>query len=240
MVFVWRVAIGKIMLLMGFDKQAAALEEEYILVQVAIYMMKGMNTSLHAFLQVIEREKFANFIYNVSTIVRVGLMMLFVFKHEASLVTLGLIMLANHPLLFCLFVIIPMVIGWSRGFEAGLFGKCTCRDVSVVKDCLRVALPLGFGSLLVYAEWEILSVFAVVLGPAEAATWVIMGYIWDIFESTKETAGNAAEVQVAYQLGKGHPAMAKIAGYKSMFIACILLIVVSVFFIGLTNVLPHC
>ncbi len=110
----------------------------------------------------------------------------------------------------------------------------------MVKDLLRVALPLGFGSLLVYAEWEILTVFAVVLGPTEAATWAIMGYVWDVFESAKETAGNAAEVRVAYQLGKGHPTMAKIAGYKSMFIAFILLILVSVIFIHLTNVLPHC
>jgi hypothetical protein len=117
MVFVWHVAIGKIMLLMGFNKLAAALVEEYILVQVAIYMMKGMNKSLHAFLQVIEREKFANFIYVISTIVRVGLVMLFVFKLEASLVTLGLVMLANHALLFCLFVIIIMVMGWSRGLK---------------------------------------------------------------------------------------------------------------------------
>ena len=238
LVFVWRVAIGKIILLMGFDQLVAALAEDYVLVQVALYMMTGMNESLHAFLQVIEREKFANFIYVVSTIVRVGLVALFAFKLEASLVALGLVMLTNHALLFCLFVTIPMAMGWSRRFEAGLFGKCAFRDVSVVKDLLRVAPPLGFGSLLAYAEWEILTVFAAILGPAEAATWAIMGYVWGVFESTTEAAGDAAEVRVAYQLGKGRPAMAKIAGYKSMFVAFILSIVMSVIFISLTNVLP--
>jgi MATE family multidrug resistance protein len=238
LVFVWRIAIGKIILLMGFDELVAALAEEYVLIQVAMYMMNGMNESFHAFLQVIEREKFANFIYVVSTIVRVGLVALFAFKLEASLVALGLVMLTNHALLFCLFVIIPMAMGWSREFEAGLFGKCVFRDVSVVKDLLRVAVPLGFGSLLAYAEWEILTVFAAVLGPAEAATWAIMGYVWGVFESTTEAAGDAAEVRVAYQLGKGRPAMAKIAGYKSMFLAFILSIVVSIIFTCLTNVLP--
>ena len=238
LIFVWRVAIGKIMLLMGFDELVVALAEEYVLIQVAMYMMIGMNESFHAFLQVIEREKFANFIYVVSTIVRVALVALFAFKLEASLVALGLVMLTNHALLFCLFVVIPMAMGWSREFEAGLYGKCAFRDVSVLKDLLIVALPLGFGSLLAYAEWEILTVFAAVLGPAEAATWAIMGYVWGVFESTTEAAGDAAEVRVAYQLGKGRPAMAKIAGYKSMFVAFILSIVVSIIFICLTNVLP--
>ena len=238
LIFVWRVAIGKIMLLMGFDELVVALAEEYVLIQVAMYMMIGMNESFHAFLQVIEREKFANFIYVVSTIVRVALVALFAFKLEASLVALGLVMLTNHALLFCLFVVIPMAMGWSREFEAGLYGKCAFRDVSVLKDLLIVALPLGFGSLLAYAEWEILTVFAAVLGPAEAATWAIMGYVWGVFESTTEAVGDAAEVRVAYQLGKGRPPMAKIAGYKSMFLAFILSIVASAIFICLTNVLP--
>jgi MATE family multidrug resistance protein len=234
----WRVTIGKIILLMGFDESVAALAEEYVLVQVGIYIMTGMIECLHAFLHVIEREKFANFVYVVSSFVRVALVALFAFKFEASLVALGLVVLIHHALLFCIFAIIPMAMGWSREFEAGLFGKCVFRDVSVVKDLLRVALPLGFGSLLAYAEWEILTVFAAVLGPAEAATWAIMGYVWGVFESTTEAAGDAAEVRVAYQLGKGRPAMAKIAGYKSMFLAFILSIVVSIIFTCLTNVLP--
>ena len=234
----WRVTIGKIILLMGFDESVAALAEEYVLVQVAIYMMTGMIECLHAFLHVIEREKFANSLYVVSSFIRVALVSLFAFKFEASLVVLGVVMLINHALFFCIFAIVPMAMEWIREFEAGLFGKCAFRDVSVVKDLLRVALPLGFGSLLAYAEWEILTVFAAVLGPAEAATWAIMGYVWGVFESTTEAAGDAAEVRVAYQLGKGRPAMAKIAGYKSMFVAFILSIVVSIIFICLTNVLP--
>jgi MATE family multidrug resistance protein len=235
---IWRVTIRKIILLMGFDESVAALAEEYVLVQVAIYMMTGMNESLHAFLHVIEREIFANSIYVVSSFIRVALVALFAFKFEANLVVLGVVVLINNALLFCLFAIIPMAMGWIREFEAGLFVYCACWDWSVVKDLFRVALPLGFGSLLAYAEWEILTVFAAVLGPAEAATWAIMGYVWGVFESTTEAVGDAAEVRVSYQLGKGRPAMAKIAGYKSMLLAFILSIVMSVIFICLTNVLP--
>jgi Na+-driven multidrug efflux pump len=128
---------------------------------------------------------------------------------------------------------------WYKKFEFGLFGIGACWDRSVVKDLFRVALPLGFGSLLAYAEWEILTVFAAILGPAEAATWAVMGYVWGVFESTTEAVGDAAEVRVAYQLGKGRPAMAKLAGYKSMFLGLILSIVMSVIFTCLINVLPR-
>jgi MATE family multidrug resistance protein len=238
MVFIWRVAIGKILLLMGFDDIVVALAEEYVVVQVLIHIVMGMGESLRAFLQVIEREKFANLLFVVSNIVGVGLVALFAVQLEASLVALGLVILTNNGVLVILYAIIPSAMGWIREFEAGLFGNCACRDGSVVKDVFRVGLPLGFGSLLAYTEWEILTVFAAILGPAEAATWAIMGYVWDVFESTTEAVGDAAEVRVAYQLGRGRPAIAKLAGYKSMFLGLIFSIVVSVIFISLANVLP--
>jgi Na+-driven multidrug efflux pump len=65
-----------------------------------------------------------------------------------------------------------------------------------------------------------------------------MGYIWGVFESMTEAAGDAAEVRVAYQLGKSCPATVKLAGYKSMFAAFIMSIVVSFVFISLINILP--
>jgi Na+-driven multidrug efflux pump len=167
MVFVWHVAIGKILLHMRFDELVVMLAEKYVLVQVVIYKVMGVNKSSHAFLQVIEREKFANFIYVVSTFVCVGLVALFVFKLEASLVVLGLAGLISHALLFWVFAITPMTMEWIKEFEAG--GDYALRDVSEVKDIFRVALPLGFGTLLASAKWEILTVFAAFLGPTETA-----------------------------------------------------------------------
>jgi Na+-driven multidrug efflux pump len=129
-------------------------------------------------------------------------------------------------------------MGWMQKYEMGLYGSCAWTDMSVMKDVFRVALPLAFGSLLAYAEWEILVIFATVLGPAEAATWAVMGFIWDFFESTTEAIGDASEVRVAYQLGKGRPTMAELAGYKSMLLGAIVSIVMSTLLLSLTNVLP--
>jgi Na+-driven multidrug efflux pump len=91
---------------------------------------------------------------------------------------------------------------------------------------------------LAYAEWEILTFFAATLGPAEAAAWTMMGFVWDTFESTTEAIGDTSEVRVSYQLGRGRPAMAKLAAYKCMILGLGVSGVISIIVISLSDVLP--
>lgn len=127
-------------------------------------------------------------------------------------------------------------MGWLKQFQLGLFGKWA--DASVLKTLFKTALPLSFGGLLAYAEWEILIIFAAILGPAEAATWAILGYVWGVFESTTSAIGDASEVRCAYQLGRGRPALAKLSAYKSIFMTFIMSLLVSLIFLCQRNVLP--
>jgi hypothetical protein len=84
-----------------------------------------------------------------------------------------------------------------------------------------------------------LTIFAAALGPAEVATWAILGSIWDIFEASTEGIGDAAEVRCAHHLGKGNPEMAKTSSYKSILFATILSLIVSIIFFSLSNELPR-
>lgn len=59
------------------------------------------------------------------------------------------------------------------------------------------------------------------LGPAEVATWSILGVIWKVLESSTEGIGEAAAIRVAYHLGHNNPDMAKRASFKAIFIAAI-------------------
>jgi len=65
-----------------------------------------------------------------------------------------------------------------------------------------------------------------------------LGFIWDVFESTTEAIGDAGEVRVSYQLGKGRPALARLSSYKSMFLASTLALIVTSAFLAMSNVLP--
>jgi len=88
------------------------------------------------------------------------------------------------------------------------------------------------------AEWEVLTLFAATMGPAEVATWATIAFIWDFFESMTMAIGDASEVRVAYQLGKGRPGMAKLSGYKSMYFAFIMAVLGSAIFLSMKNFLP--
>ena len=65
-----------------------------------------------------------------------------------------------------------------------------------------------------------------------------LGFVWDVFESTTEAIGDAGEVRVSYQLGKGRPALARLSSYKSMFLASTLALIVTSAFLAMSNVLP--
>ena len=234
----WYFTMDKILLLMGFDVSVAQLGHGFVWVRVLVNMMTGINQSLFNFLSSIEHEAFANVMQCTYVIANAIFVALAAYLFDVSLVVLGLVLLVNSALVFFLIVIIPIKMGWVDKFEVGLIGSCAWIDREVLKDVFKVALPLAFGSLLAYAEWETLTIFAATLGPAEAATWSLMGFIWDVFESTTEAIGDASEVRVAYQLGKGRPAMAKLAGYKCILLGLIVSILITIVFISLTGVLP--
>ena len=195
--------------------------------------------ALFDFLEVVEKEAYANIISCVGSFTQVGLVALFAIQFDADLVVCGLVMLTNDALLFFINVLISNQMGWLRLFEGGLFGQCSLMNRTVLSELFKVALPLAFGNVLAYAEWEVLTVFAAVLGPAEAATWAFLGFVWDVFESTTEAIGDAGEVRCAYQMGKGRPALAELSSYKSMLMGVIMALSVTAVFLGLSNYLPY-
>jgi MATE family multidrug resistance protein len=93
-------------------------------------------------------------------------------------------------------------------------------------------VPLAFGYLLEYGEWEILTIFAAFMGPAEVAAWGILGTLWETFESLSVGIADGGEVRCAYHLGNANPGMAQIAAYKSILLSvCASFFFTSVLFI---------
>ncbi|KAL3822506.1 hypothetical protein ACHAXA_001971 [Cyclostephanos tholiformis] len=236
--FFWYTIMDKIMLLMGFEDSVANMARDLVFVYVAYDALDGLNSGAQKFLAVIERETYSNVVYCLEQVADVALVALFVIKFDAtSLKVLVVVMLISRVVFFLIGnILIPHKLGWLEDFSTGLFGRGP--RWSVVKDVLDAALPLAFGQLLEEAEWEILTMFAAILGPAEAATWATMSFIWDSFESTTGAIGDASEMRVAYHLGKCRPEMAKLAGYKSMFVAFVMGLFGSAIFLSLDRVLP--
>jgi Na+-driven multidrug efflux pump len=82
-------------------------------------------------------------------------------------------------------------------------------------------------------QWEVLTIFASVMGPAEVAAWGMLGFVWDTFERITAGFADAAEVRIGFRMGAGQPHHAKLAAYKAMYMA----VVVSLFSTGVLFIL---
>ena len=237
--FFWSAIIEKIMLLLGFSKSVAEMAQGFVLINLAYQTVEALSLGMQKFLAVIEKETYSNVMFCLSCVTRVALLALFATTMKTpSLNAFGVVILVNSAVFYLAgFIIIPIQMGWTADFGKGLFGRCSNRW-SVMKEVFVAACPLAFGRLIEEAEWEVLTLFAATMGPAEAATWTTLAFIWNFFESMTMAIGDASEVRVAYQLGKGRPEMAKLAGYKSMYVAFILVVLGNTVFLSMKNVLP--
>jgi MATE family multidrug resistance protein len=237
--FFWSTTIEKIMLLLGFSKSVAELAQGFVLICLAYQTVEALSLGMQKFLAVIEKETYSNVMFCLSCVTRAALLALFATTMKApSLNAFGVVILVNSVVSYLAgFIMIPIQMGWTDDFGKGLFGWCSNRW-SVMKEVFVAACPLAFGRLMEEAEWEVLTLFAATMGPAEVATWATLAFIWDFFESTTMAIGDASEMRVAYQLGKGRPGMAKLAGYKAMYVAFITAVLGSAIFLSMKNVLP--
>lgn len=119
------------------------------------------------FLEVVEEEAYANIMGCIDSVVGVILMLIFA-PHVDKLSVLGLIFIINESVFLALNIAIPKMAGWIEPYEHGLFGKLSLKNRAIVRRLWKTALPLSVGSFLASFEWELLTIFAAVLGPAEA------------------------------------------------------------------------
>lgn len=238
MMIFWGIVTDKLILWMGFDESVAALAASFVWLYMPIQIMEGINEAFLDFLEVVDREAYANSVYCISSVFETIVVAFFAIKMNASLNFIGHVMLASEILFFFFNVVTIYLIGWLEKFETGLFTKFALTNRPAMETLFKTALPLSLGSVFFNAEWEIFLLFASMLGPAEAATWAILGFVWDLFESTTEAIGDAAEVRCAFQLGKGRPALAELSAHKSMVMALMMSLLVTTVFMSLRNVIP--
>mmetsp|Transcript_6080 Transcript_6080/g.10279 ORF Transcript_6080/g.10279 Transcript_6080/m.10279 type:complete len:729 (+) Transcript_6080:45-2231(+) len=238
MFFVWGAYIGDVLLLFGFNDNVAEIASRYVWLSMTMDVISGIDWVLYEFLEVSEKEVYANVIACIGAVLELPVVWAALHYYDSTLLFLGLVFLATQIVFMLLNICICVRMGWLEKYEDGIFHSLAFRNREALREYLKTAFPLALGSLLSYAEWEILTVLAAVLGPAEAATWAILGYVWDVFESTTGSLGSAGEIRCSYQLGQGKSHLAKLSSYKSMFLALVMSVLSTSIFLSLSTVLP--
>ena len=115
---------------------------------------------------------------------------------------------------------------------------CMCQNVEAVKYVLKTAIPLSLGSMLLYGEWQVLTIFASSMGPAEVVAWSTMGIVWSVFEASAQGIGDAGEVRMGFHLAKGNPELAKQAAHKCICMSVVYSLIITSIFLVMRGYAP--
>ena len=237
--FLWIYLMEGAILWTGLSAHVATLAVNFTpFVLGQTYLFK-VSQAMFALLEVIDRERFPTVMYLFMGATQVLCSWAALnFMKDGTLVTVGWILVSVKLLTLVISIAVPLLLGWITPFLKGIFGNVSINNVLAFRNLAKTAFPLAFGSLLAYGEWEVLTIFCAHLGPAEVATWAILGYIWELFEACTEAIGDASEIRVGSHLGKGRPEMAELAAYKSCIWAQVMATFLTSLLFILSDILP--
>ena len=185
-ILMWSFATFGIMIWMGFDENVAQMAQTYARLAVWRDTVLGVSEVYSNLFEVVEKEFAVAVIGNAEALVELGAIAIALFLYNGDLVTVGVIGILNGLCFFLLTLAFTYWRGWLKPFASGMFTSLSFKNRVAVKQVIKTATPLAFGSVLIHGEWEVLTVFAAYLGAAEVTAWAVLGNLWDIFESSNE------------------------------------------------------
>lgn len=238
MIIAWN-RFDDIVIWAGFEEEMGEDALEYARFAFVVEAIRVYDEGVHYILEATGREKYSSAINASHSFASLLLVFLLVRLHqEPQLWMVGAIHVSMAVLFFIINVSIVSYKKWLKGFWHGLVGSFGFLDSRAVVSFVKVALPLSFGYMVEYCEWEILFIFASIQGPAEVAVWGLLGSIWDVSENIGVAVADAAEIRVANLLGKGKPAEARHSAHKSTFVGMMSSLLLSLAILSVSKFLP--
>jgi len=236
----WWFYVYPATLWLGMSESVAHMAQAYARVEMFNDWMDYMSCSVHGMYEVTDHEWFSTFADVVFEILGfAAIIPAFIYIDGVNLVTLAYIDMGLNALEIMLAILYPLYKGWLKIFIPGWLGNFSLTNTSGLWNLLRTALPLSFGELVAYGEWELLTIFAAHNGQAYLSAWGLLGTLWETFESLTEGIGDAAEIRVAYHLGRGEPKAAEVSGFKGAIIGTVVAFVATSIFWILGEDIPR-
>ena len=225
--------------LFGFDQEVADLAVSYATIEFVGYLFMVYTEGIGYLLEVTGYEKFSAGFDVINAVI--GFVSLFIMAKygEPSLRDIALLGLAIDILFSILVVAVTVNRRWlNRHHWAGMVGNFAPSNWEAVRVFFKTSIPLSLGYIMSTGEWEVLTILAGVMGPAEVAAWSLLGWLWDAIEEVSLAVADAAEVKVAKFLASGQVVRAQTLAHKSLFLGCLVSVIFSVPILALQPVLP--
>ncbi|CAB9529036.1 Mate efflux family protein (Partial), partial [Seminavis robusta] len=166
-VILWWVSMPSILEWLGFDQDTVDIGQGYTQVYLFLELLDGVEESVHGLLDVIDLESYSTLIGVSQEVITFLDILAATFIAKPSLYVIGLIELFVAIVFLIVNVGIIIWRGWFRPYREGLIGSCALYNKTAVKLMLSTSCSLSIGYLLTDGEWEILTLFAKYMGPAE-------------------------------------------------------------------------
>jgi len=220
-IIIWSLYTEPVVRWFGFDEETAQLAQAYAYPMLASGIFEGAGEVLDSFLEFMDHEKFAMTMTLLGEVVEVGIFIVMASMGTKDLVLIGIIQALASFLMMISIISVVLYWGWLDDYWEGIALTWGWDDKRAVNNMVKTAIPLGISYLLTYGEWEVMTIFAAHMGPAEVAAWGVLGFVWDTFEYVVDGLADAVEVRVAFRMGAGEMTLAKSSAYKGMYLAIV-------------------
>lgn len=220
-VILWSFCMYQVVLWFGFDEETALISQQFACPFLLHMFLTGLDDGIHSFLNVTGHEKYSTIVQILHHVMQTGTVIIVVILGVKDLFYVGSVLAFLALLVSLANVMFVVHRGWVDKYWEGLVQTLSLRDGPALETTLMTAIPLACTGLLTYGEWELLTIFARSMGPAEVAAWGMLGFIWEILGHVTEGFADAAVYRVGFRLGAGQPHDAKVAAYKAVYLGIV-------------------
>ena len=223
---IWAFCTDEAVLWFGFDEDTAKYAQRFVYPYMIGYLFGGLDSCLFEFLDVMGHEKYATVVYFIYTGSATLILVLMLIVGEGNdLVSVGIAQSGWGAFLSMANFGFIVYKGWLDDYWEGLVMTNSFKDRRAVRTIMMTAIPLSIAWILTYGEWEVLTIFARFMGPAEVAAWGLLGYVWEVFEQVVTALGSAVEVRIGFLLGAGMHEKARMSANKAIYMGVVLALV---------------
>ncbi|CAJ1946124.1 unnamed protein product [Cylindrotheca closterium] len=219
----WTMSMNTVVGWLVQSASIASIAEEYTRIAVFGYVFQSVSRSFTAVFHICGHEHFESVIdFVASTLQMIAIACVVALKRNSNLTTVAHIQVLVG---FCACVAklgYPIFKGWEKPFRGGFVRNfALLQNPMMFWYLLRAVFPLLIGTVLEYGEWEVLTIVLRYLGPAEVATWCLLGAVWDVLEAFTEGIGEAAATQVAFLLAAAQPKRARKLSFSILYLGLV-------------------
>jgi Na+-driven multidrug efflux pump len=182
------------------DDSVAEQAQDFVKIYIWSYVTDSIHQAIGPLLDVTGHDVFTTTIDLLKSMTNVIILVYWIKSNiEFNLDSVAWMYLGTSSGYLLLSSTMAIANGWLKPFIKGMTRKPAIMNRTVRRAMLKTAIPLAFWSVLSNAEWAVLTIFAAFLGPAEVASWAILGTIWGFFSSLTKGIGDAAESRIGYR-----------------------------------------